>query len=61
MTFNLTYWTWYVAHFAPSFSNDAARAKEALGQIDNQTLEMLPIYPNMGYVGLGMVGAIWLG
>mmetsp|Transcript_20643 Transcript_20643/g.44810 ORF Transcript_20643/g.44810 Transcript_20643/m.44810 type:complete len:345 (+) Transcript_20643:91-1125(+) len=58
--FNLTYWTWYVADFVPSV-NSSAHAKAALGQIDAQTLDMLLVDPNMGYVGFGMASVIWLG
>ena len=59
-SFNLTYWTWYVADFTPSV-NAAAQAKAALGQIDAETLNILLIDPKMGYVGLGVSLAIWGG
>lgn len=59
-TFNLLYWTWYVADFTPSV-NASAQAKAALGQIDADTLHLLLIDPKMGYVGLGVSIAIWSG
>eukprot|EP00986_Skeletonema_menzelii_P013180 scaffold7526_cov120-Skeletonema_menzelii.AAC.1 len=59
-SFNLSYWTWYVADFTPSV-NAAAQAKAALGQIDAETLNILLIDPKMGYVGLGVSLAIWGG
>jgi len=59
-TFNLSYWTWYVADFTPSV-NAAAEAKAVLGQIDAETLNILLIDPKMGYVGLGVSLAIWGG
>eukprot|EP00984_Skeletonema_dohrnii_P025284 scaffold14408_cov173-Skeletonema_dohrnii-CCMP3373.AAC.1 len=59
-TFNLSYWTWYVADFTPSV-NAAAQSKLALGQIDAETLDILLIDPKMGYVGLGVSLAIWGG
>ncbi|KAL7524627.1 hypothetical protein ACHAWF_001028 [Thalassiosira exigua] len=59
-TFNFSYWVWYVLDFTPSV-NASAQAKAALGQIDPETLEMLLINPSVGYVGLGVASAIWLG
>ncbi|KAL7529155.1 hypothetical protein ACHAXR_002822, partial [Thalassiosira sp. AJA248-18] len=54
------YWAWYNLDFTPSV-NGSAYEKAALGQIDQETLEMLLIDPNMGYVGLGMASVIWIG
>jgi len=56
----MCYWTWYVADFTPSV-NASAHAKAALGQIDAETLELLLIDPNMGFVGVGVSSIIWVG
>ena len=59
-TFNLFYWTWYVVDFTPAI-NSSAQTKFELGKIDPETLEILLIDPNMGYIGLGVSSIIWLG
>lgn len=59
-TFNLFYWTWYVVDFTPAI-NSSAQSKFELGKINAETLEMLLIDPNMGYIGLGVSSIIWLG
>jgi hypothetical protein len=59
-SFNLCYWSWYVFDFTPAI-NGSAQAKAAMGQINQQTLELLLVDPTMGYVGLGVSSIIWLG
>lgn len=59
-SFNLCYWSWYVADFTPSL-NESAQQKFALNQIDEAALEMMLVDPTMGYVGLGLSSVIWLG
>lgn len=59
-SFNLCYWSWYVFDFTPAI-NGSAQAKAAMGQINQQTLELLLVDPTMGYVGLGVSSIIWMG
>jgi hypothetical protein len=59
-TFNLLYWAWYVFDFTPAI-NSAAQTKFELGKIDPETLQMLLIDTNIGYIGMGVSSVIWLG
>ncbi|KAL9183735.1 hypothetical protein ACHAXT_004591 [Thalassiosira profunda] len=59
-SFNFTYWTWYNFDFVPAM-NASAQTKAELGQISQETLEMLLVDPKMGFVGLGMATAIFGG
>ena len=59
-TFNLLYWAWYVFDFTPAI-NSAAQTKFELGKIDPETLQMLLIDTNIGYIGMCVSSVIWLG
>lgn len=59
-TFNLFYWLWYTFDFTPAV-NASAHEKAVLGQIDAETLELLLVDSNMGYVGLSLALVIWSG